>query len=1140
MTSKAPRVFISYSHDSPEHADRVLRLADRLRGDGVDAWIDQYEENPSKGWPFWMERQIEKADQVLMVCTETYRRRFDGEEAKGGLGVRWEGAILRGEKYRRRDSFVVPGVFHEDDKESIPTAVRDQTSHVLGTDQGYWDLYRLLTDQPETPAPELGRLKRLQSKARRSFLHGEPLAAPEAGDEELLDAYRDWAKKRFRYVNLIGLGQGDVRLDLDKIYVPLRLAEMAGAMDLVLDANKGLGVDSSASFRDDGEENLELHEIFRPGAKRHAVLRGEPGSGKTTALHKLHRICAVKGDGALRLGRDSLPVFLRLRTLTDREMDGELSAYLERDLREASGESLPEGVGSALTRHGHLLLLFDGLDEVPDPDRRRDALRHVVWQLRDLPGARAVISCRHGGWSEDLELPEVDSDYAQVEVRPLDDEQIQSLIENWHREAARSVAYYSQTEARAAADRLRQSLFGEGQVAGRRIKELVSTPLLLTLLCVVVMKGGEMPERRVEFFEEVLRVLLGNWRQQAGRKPPEDVDVAAAALETLAFHLHANGRKEDLKEVEALLALKTSLGLVPARCRKLFRWLWRDAGLLTRFNEREFGFPHLYLQEHLTARYLASKPEALDQIGAGFSDRDRWREVFLLLAGLPDRAAFGPLSEFLIRQGALETARRLFRECLAEARRLDLDPLERALGKGSVERQQAVLGLLAGYPDPAIMKLVERFQGEGTARSPDVATQAAAMMEAWRGRRPQPQGVFLAHSAEANPDSLERLRDELENQDLSVVNPPAWPSWRDAFEAAEEACAVLLPVGGWRLEVEARDVADLYGIPAWLVLLPGETRSPVPEELADLPAIELRRFESGELESLAAELRSYQTEEDIGPRRPKAAARGESRESDEVFSFEASGSSSGAEPEEELLDDVTGERFLPVPSGRFLMGGTTHDDEKPPHWVRLSGFWLAQTPVTNRQYSRFVEETKAGPPKLWRDRRFSGEQQPVVGLSWHDAVAYCNWLTSASPKGNRFQLPSEAQWEFAARGTDAREFPWGSEEPDERRADYGRDPGDGPAEVGSFPLGSGPFGHLDLGGGVWEWCLDEWEDDYSRWESEEPLDPVGRVGTVGRTLRGGSWMDGAPSLRSAFRFRVTAGSRGSFVGFRVCCVPPSA
>src|SRR5512144_1522067 len=96
MTGAAPKVFISYSHDTVAHQERVLDLADRLRADGIAAEIDQYNDSPAEGWPRWCERQIEAADIVLMVCTETYHRRVTGEEERGkGWGIVWEARIIR-------------------------------------------------------------------------------------------------------------------------------------------------------------------------------------------------------------------------------------------------------------------------------------------------------------------------------------------------------------------------------------------------------------------------------------------------------------------------------------------------------------------------------------------------------------------------------------------------------------------------------------------------------------------------------------------------------------------------------------------------------------------------------------------------------------------------------------------------------------------------------------------------------------------------------------------------------------------------------------------------------------------------------------------------------------------------------------
>jgi hypothetical protein len=123
----APKVFISYSHDSREHEDRVLDLADRLRGGGIDAEIDQYEISPPEGWPAWCERQIKSAGFVLLVCTETYLRRVNGEEAPGiGHGVLWEARIIRQLLYDAGSvsAKFVPVLFSDGSPSHIPTPVK--------------------------------------------------------------------------------------------------------------------------------------------------------------------------------------------------------------------------------------------------------------------------------------------------------------------------------------------------------------------------------------------------------------------------------------------------------------------------------------------------------------------------------------------------------------------------------------------------------------------------------------------------------------------------------------------------------------------------------------------------------------------------------------------------------------------------------------------------------------------------------------------------------------------------------------------------------------------------------------------------------------------------------------------------------
>lgn len=159
-TERPLRVFISYSHDSPEHADRVLELADRLRSDGIDAALDQYLVSPAEGWPRWMDRQIDECDFVLLVCTETYYRRVMGREVQGkGHGVQFEGMLIYqhiSDAGTANNSFV-PILFRPWTTSYIPRPVKGVTCYFVDTDDGYEGLYRCLTGQPKAPTPPVAQ-----------------------------------------------------------------------------------------------------------------------------------------------------------------------------------------------------------------------------------------------------------------------------------------------------------------------------------------------------------------------------------------------------------------------------------------------------------------------------------------------------------------------------------------------------------------------------------------------------------------------------------------------------------------------------------------------------------------------------------------------------------------------------------------------------------------------------------------------------------------------------------------------------------------------------------------------------------------------------------------------------------------------
>jgi formylglycine-generating enzyme required for sulfatase activity len=230
-------------------------------------------------------------------------------------------------------------------------------------------------------------------------------------------------------------------------------------------------------------------------------------------------------------------------------------------------------------------------------------------------------------------------------------------------------------------------------------------------------------------------------------------------------------------------------------------------------------------------------------------------------------------------------------------------------------------------------------------------------------------------------------------------------------------------------------------------------------------------------------------------------------------------------PGEERVNEKDGTVLVYVPGGEHTLGAEGIDRRsRPIRRVRLSPFWIGKFPLTNEQFSRFLKENPHRPkPAFWEDLSFNQPQQPVVGVSWEEAQAYCHWAG--------LELPSEAQWEAAARGTDQRPYPWGKEMPTNVHANF-NGACCATTPVGSHPAGIGPYGTFDQAGNVWEWCRDPWDSQaYQQWEDGQ-VDPLAKGEPAVRALRGGSWRNPFQNLHAAYRERTTAKLRFNTHGFR--------
>ena len=250
-----------------------------------------------------------------------------------------------------------------------------------------------------------------------------------------------------------------------------------------------------------------------------------------------------------------------------------------------------------------------------------------------------------------------------------------------------------------------------------------------------------------------------------------------------------------------------------------------------------------------------------------------------------------------------------------------------------------------------------------------------------------------------------------------------------------------------------------------------------------------------------------------------------------------------------------------IPAGDFLMGAAdAADDQRPVHRVYVSEFFIGRLPVSCEEYARFVRATgypapavrglpliAAGGrdgvfkdlalPYVWTDNEppASHGSHPVVLVRYEDAAAYCAWLSDSLER--RFRLPTEAEWEKAARGgKEGQRYPWGNDI-DGSRCNFLVDPA-AKAQRGTRPVGTFPpnaYGLYDMAGNVWEWVSDWYGGDY--YATSEPRDPVGPSDGQMRIIRGGAWVnDDITMLRCAYRHQVPPDTYAYSVGFRVVSV----
>jgi sulfatase modifying factor 1 len=228
----------------------------------------------------------------------------------------------------------------------------------------------------------------------------------------------------------------------------------------------------------------------------------------------------------------------------------------------------------------------------------------------------------------------------------------------------------------------------------------------------------------------------------------------------------------------------------------------------------------------------------------------------------------------------------------------------------------------------------------------------------------------------------------------------------------------------------------------------------------------------------------------------------------------------------DLLPEANARRMIEIPAGVFTMGGSQEDSpdsERPAHPVNLTNFFIDPYPVTNQDYREFVNCTGYKTPIHWQRGTYPTglARHPVVNVSWQDAKAYADWMGA--------RLPTEAEWEKAARGTDERLYPWGSRFVDDR-CNSNNVVGT-TLMVDEFPLGRSPYGVWDMSGNVYEWCQDYFDEDYYKYSPSS--NPRGPEGGQERVIRGGFFSETRPNVRTTHRSSAPETHTRENVGFRL-------
>jgi formylglycine-generating enzyme required for sulfatase activity len=951
------------------------------------------------------------------------------------------------------------------DKPTTPESDRPSQDRTIQTDQHYFervegDVYIQGTEpRQEVPGPQL--------------------------DGTELRKYCQKIEALHERIPLMGFRTAlRVPIRIEDIYVPLRamIDERLTGPACFADAEDAEKALEKALQAGRGGREISLPDALKEAEQRDCrgiVLLSDPGSGKTTHLKRVLLWCLRGGLAELGLPQDMIPVFLPLRELQDVTKD--LDDFIQDQLCQPH-LATPAGFGRRLLERGNLVFLLDGLDEVADMSFRKQISRWIGRAMTIHQSCRFVVTCRFAGYTDETRL---DEDFLEMHIRPMTSEQAEAFVRNWYRivetshSKDREQAEIIATEkANELIERLRQPDF-----RARWVFELTRNPLLLTNICLVHLSRGNLPHTRAALYDECIDVLLERWRgAKKGIQTRFSSQTGRKVLQPAAYWLH--------QEEGRTRATAEELATVIAPALKTTEWGQRD----------DVGEPRLPVDlQKSCVDLLASLP--------GLHHRDAFLAL-LNSAGLdqelhqrisidaPSVQFFQALIPTLFKYGTLEDGRNALKAVL-EAAKAYGGQEKRKFCQRLIQEVDVVLsgkekhaspardflravrddsGLLTGWDQEhyGFMHLgfqeyltAQEIRNQAYSDSSVLQRLASKFGESWW------QEVILLLLALDNPSVFKPFMREVLKQPGVADYQPLITMCLD--DAAEKSLQPFLDL----LAVEPGQDQDLWNRQFLALQLVARMDAQAVEEL--FPT--LRTHPSPQIRQWLQE-QIRQARQNV------------------------------------IYAERGGYELVFIPGGVFMMGSPETEegryDDETLHQVQLTDFYMGRYPVTNEEYGRFLADNPdVEEPQYWGDRNFNQPNQPVVGVSWHEAKKYAEWAG--------LSLPTEAQWEYACRaGTSTRYYTGDSESDLDRVGWY-----DGNSGGKLHPVGEkepNAFGLYDMHGNVWEWCQDscDYDSDKKRIVTDTykdgVVDPVCTSGSF-RVFRGGGWGSDARDCRSAIRYR---------------------